>query len=117
MSNTNSDRTECVGTLLVHSSDLQELSEAIKNDDPVECVGSLLVHSSNIQELSEGASMLPAVNLRQRVTAGTLLVKSDDLRSPEDNHTQQGVSIQKRLITNKLNGPAPSDEEADSWAD
>lgn len=66
--------------------------------------------------------MLPTVNLRQRVTAGTLLVKPDDLRS--ETHEEHrattnnsgGVSLQKRL-SNTLTGPAPADDEADTWAD
>ncbi|KAG7354056.1 hypothetical protein IV203_003412 [Nitzschia inconspicua] len=112
------DTTECVGTLLVPSSNLKELSAAT-NNDVVECVGSLLVHTSDVQELSSMsvASTLPTVNLRQRVTAGTLLVKSDDLRSPDqERNTENNVSFRKRL-TKRLNGPAPADEEADSWAD
>ena len=118
-----SDPTECFGTLLVHSSDMKEFSERTQNDDgsPVECVGSLLVHSTDVQELSEKTTIpieLPTVNLRQRVTAGTLLVKPDDVRSPEeeDHGKKGGVSIQKRL-TNTLQGPAPGDDEADTWAD
>lgn len=71
--------SECVGSLVVHSSDVQELSEVhsninvqditetikdeLKHD---ECVGSLLVHTSDMQELSslpEGGS-----NIQRRVT-------------------------------------------------
>jgi hypothetical protein len=118
------DPTECIGTLLVHSSDVKELSGIgmTKNHDEVECVGSLLVHSSDVKELSEKASesfFVPTVNLRQRVTAGTLLVKPDDLRSPDRNasdNAEGGDSIQKRL-TNTLSGPPPADSEVDSWAD
>ena len=73
------DQVECVGSLLVHSSDLQELSEeaALGNKGDakttIECVGSLVVPSHDVEELSEAKS--PQVNLQKRVTAvGTLLV-------------------------------------------
>jgi hypothetical protein len=107
--------SECVGSLLVHQSDMKELSEATaRQGDGVECVGSLLVHSSDVQELSESSPALPAVNLKQRISVGTLLVTSEDIRSP--GKTEGGVSIQKR-ITNKMTGPSPPDDEADTWAD
>jgi hypothetical protein len=116
------DPTECIGTFLVQSSYLKELSGMSKNHDEVECVGTLLVHSSDVKELSDRPSdslSLPTVNLSKRVTAGTLLVMPDDLRSPEQHdspNNDAGVSIQKRLH-NTLNGPPPADSEADTWAD
>ena len=40
-----------------------------KNADKVECVGTLLVHTSDVQELSEApAPHLPEVNIKKRVT-------------------------------------------------
>jgi hypothetical protein len=118
MSNLN-DKVECVGTLLVHSSDLQGLSGETRRNEEVECVGSLLVHSSDVKELSSDRTpvVLPQVNLRSRVTVGTLLVASNDLRSPEeDKMRDKAISIQRRY-TDRMTGPAPGDDESDSWAD
>jgi len=77
------DQVECVGSLLVHSSDVQELTDeaALGNKgnakNTVECVGSLVVPSHDVEELSD--VKLPEVNLKKRVTAvGTLLVPTDD---------------------------------------
>ena len=73
-----------------------------------ECVGSLLVPASDVQELSQGSP-----KLQKRVTAvGTLLVSPRDLAAQEE-----GVPNLQRRITDKLKGPAPSDAEADTWAD
>lgn len=76
--------SECVGSLLVHTEDLQELSSAKAGDaagglvrrwshqvaDAVhynapqehhsECVGSLLVHTTDLQELSAAPAPAPA---------------------------------------------------------
>jgi hypothetical protein len=78
-----SDQVECVGSLLVHSSDVQELTDEAalgnKGDakNTIECVGSLVVPSQEVEELND--VKLPEVNLKKRVTAvGTLLVPSDD---------------------------------------
>lgn len=76
------EQVECVGSLLVHSSDVKELADAplgnhgdVKNT--IECVGSLLVESKEVEELSDAQS--PQVNLKKRATAvGTLLVSVDD---------------------------------------
>ena len=107
--------------------------------DRVECVGSLLVSSQDMQELSDAPtpsfsdvhiptpSSLPEVYLKKRVTAGTLLVSSADLNSPE-RHQEEAVPKQqdgpdtasptlRKRITNHLNGPAPADSEVDTWAD
>ena len=108
--------TECVGSLLVHQSDMKELSAASNHDPAVECVGSLLVPTNYVKELSDPASpSLPSVNLKQRISVGTLLVTPEDVRSPEQAHTG-AVTLQKR-ITNTLTGPSPPDEEAETWAD
>jgi hypothetical protein len=107
---------ECVGTLLVPSSDLKELSQA-NSQEQVECVGSLLVHTSDVQELTDLAPGLPEVNLQKRVTVGTLLVTQSDLESPkEDTLKEKVVSIQ-RSATKRMTGPAPGDDESDTWAD
>lgn len=65
MSNPN-EKNECVGSLIVHQSDVQELSEAppARDSSRDECVGSLLVHQSDMQELAEA----PVSNLTRRVT-------------------------------------------------
>ena len=85
--NNDQQPTECVGSLLVHQSDMKELSAAT-NQDQIECVGSLLVSSSDVQHLSEQSSpsSLPAVHLKQRISVGTLLVTPEDVRSPDDDH-------------------------------
>lgn len=112
------DTIESVGTLLVHSKDMQELSSITPFSD--ECVGSLLVHQADVQELGEMPTPeVPEVNLKKRVSAGTLLVPTSDLRSPQQQNNQgtpPKASLARR-ITDRLNGPAPRDEEADSWAD
>ena len=99
--------------------------------EAVECVGSLLVHTSDMQELSDHnavqAELLPAVNLQKRVTAvGTLLVNQNDLDSSSGSGSgsnnnpnaeeNDSPSIVRR-ITKALQGPAPDDAEADTWAD
>lgn len=79
------DKVECVGSLLVHTSDVQELSDEAplgnKGDakNTIECVGSLVVPSQEVEELS--GAKLPEVNLQKRVTAvGTLLIPNDDAK-------------------------------------
>ena len=86
MSDSAEEQVECVGSLLVHSSDLQELSSS--SSPKTECVGSMLVQSSDMQELSDSSPNphfpdmhLPAINLQKRVTVGTLLVQQDDLET------------------------------------
>jgi hypothetical protein len=64
----------------------------------------------------------PEVYLKNRVTAGTLLVSSTDLKSPKEEPVpkQDGPDTSPTLrnrITNHLNGPAPANSEADTWAD
>ena len=110
----NPDRIECVGTLLVHSKDVQELSVPVPATRD-ECVGSLLVHQSDVQEVSAAEDPGFAVNLQKRVSAGTLLVPSSDLQSPQQDSAPQG-SLRRR-ITDRLNGPPPKDDEADKWVD
>ena len=97
----------------------------MSNPDQVECVGTLLVHSSDVQELSANTKTIEessASNLQRRVTAGTLLVPSSDLRSPvekqEEHHDESSPKGSlRRRITEKLTSPAPPDEDADNWAD
>ena len=48
-------KVECVGSLLVHQSDMKELAEA-SDKKAGECVGSLLVHAEDVQELSSTAT-------------------------------------------------------------
>ena len=100
--------------------------------DKVECVGSLRVSSQDMQELSDAPTPsfsgrhipLPEVFLQKRVSAGTLLVPSADLNSPEHEEPvpkqQDGPDTSPTLrkrITERLNGPAPADSEVDTWAD
>jgi hypothetical protein len=97
--------------------------------DKVECVGSLLVSTHDVQDLSDAPEVhipsFPEGNLKRRVTAGTLLVSSTDLKTPageesdpkQDGPDTSGATTLRKRITNRLNGPAPEDSEADSWAD
>ena len=93
------EKKECVGSLLVPSSDVQELSEvttaASSSSKTTECVGSMLVDSQDLKELSEApAPHLPSGLLQKRDTAvGTLLIHKEDLETHNDssqNKTQQG---------------------------
>jgi hypothetical protein len=88
---------ECVGTLLIPSTDLQELS-----------------HTSSPKSFAPGL-----VNIKKRVTVGSLMVQSSDLNTtPQDNTLpESSVKTLQRRITKRLQGPAPDDSEADSWAD
>ena len=103
----------------------------MSNPDQVECVGTLLVHSSDVQELSEISNTQAnkesfGANLQRRVTVGTLLVPSSDLKSPEEKdeeHSKEASPMASmtmritRRITDKLNSQAPPDEDCDNWAD
>jgi hypothetical protein len=110
-------RDEAVGTLLVHQSDMKELSQASPREAD-EAVGTLLVHQSDMKELSSAEKPhLPEVNLTKRVTVGTLLVTPQDLEStPEEK--QQEASIRRR-ITEALHKPPPDDgdDPVDQWRD
>ena len=76
------DKNECVGTLLVHQSDLQELSECKTSGTRDECVGSLLVHQSDMQELSDA----PPSNLARRVTEKVVqAIQNTEHVDPEDD--------------------------------
>lgn len=93
-----------------------------------ECVGTLLVPSSNLQELSETSTTTDSAsgsgsNLQRRVTAGTLLVPSSDLQSTHNKGDESTGSEESapvglvRRITNKVNSlPTPTDEEVRDWA-
>ena len=75
------DKNECVGSLLVHQTDVQELSEAPPARDS-ECVGSLLVHQSDMQELSES----PPSNLARRVTEKVVeAIQNTEHVDPDDD--------------------------------
>jgi hypothetical protein len=143
------------------------------DDDKMECVGSLLVHSHDLQELSdltrtkvEASSSRPATDTGDFVsnpqlcaTVGTLLLPPFDFNdfvhhhhhhhhhattSVDDDHnatkptatatttttaqpaTRNNTDQEQdkspaaslvRRITNKLQGPAPNDDEAELWAD
>ena len=84
MNTTTSTKDECVGTLIVHKEDVQELSsvplpEQCSKD---ECVGTLLVHQSDVQELSEA----PASNLVRRVTERVVdAIEHVEVVDPEDD--------------------------------
>ena len=103
MTKDRSNSFECVGSLLVNTSDMKELSEVdppMNNNQmmmhmsapnlshDVECVGSLVLPTHDIKELSDAGPLTPTggttstSNLKRRVTVGTLLVSTDDLQSP-----------------------------------
>lgn len=50
-------KDECVGSLLIHQSDMKELSSSSSSssNNNVECVGSLVVPSKDMQELTESS--------------------------------------------------------------
>jgi hypothetical protein len=84
------DTRECVGSLLIHSHDLQELSalthtpqQEKDEEDTRECVGSLLIPSHDLQELS--ALTHPQQQDKKnedptRECVGSLLIPSHDLQ-------------------------------------
>ena len=103
MKKDNNNSFECVGSLLVNTNDMKELSEVdatINNNQmtmmhmsapnlshDVECVGSLVLPTHDIKELSSSGPLTPtdgggSTTLKRRVTVGTLLVSTDDLQSP-----------------------------------
>ena len=84
----------------------QDLVPNMTTNHPDECVGTLLVHPQDVQELS-------SVKVAKRPTVGTLLVPSQDLQEL----TESPPSTLRRRITDRMNGPAPKDEDADTWAD
>jgi hypothetical protein len=87
-----------------------------------ECVGTLLIPSTDLQELSNTPSSKSSaglVSIKKRVTVGSLLVQTSDLNTTVQDNTlpESSVKILRRRITKSLQGPAPDDSEADSWAD
>ena len=96
------------------------------NINRVECVGSLLVHASDLQELSvatkTAASPIQTVNLKKRTTAGTLLINSEDLATPKSNkgpdaaHDTDASPGLVRRVTERLSGPAAPRDETD-WTE
>ena len=93
----NNDRVECVGSLLVHTSDMKEFGELTHTDVPhimpnvnvshdVECVGSLLVATNDVKELSDVKAPTASPTIKRRVTVGTLLVNTDDLDMHRDDN-------------------------------
>jgi hypothetical protein len=78
------DKEELVGSLLVHSSDLKELST--KTECPKdECVGTLLVHQCDVQELSNVESPKIVRRMTERVAKAiekvpeTIIDPDDDI--------------------------------------
>lgn len=87
----------------------------------LECVGSLLIPASDLQELSaisKPVRIPRPSNLKKRGTAcGTLLLHHDDLCSEGFQDAPSRFATLQKKITRKLTGPAPSDADAASWAD
>jgi hypothetical protein len=100
----------------------------INDDDKIECVGSLLIHSHDVQELDSNhiPSAMPSVaTLQKRPTVGTLLVPTDNEnstsstttatdQSSKDNDKQSSPSLIRR-ITDKLIVDIPEDCDYDEW--
>ena len=78
----NNQKDECVGTLLVHASDVQELSTVPTNISRDECVGTLLVHQTDVQELST----VPVSKLARRVTERVKeVIQNTEHLDPDDD--------------------------------
>jgi hypothetical protein len=71
------ERVECVGSLLVHTSDVKELSYGNNKPDKDEMVGSLLVLSRDVQELTGTAGIAP-----QKDSPSVMERMAEDLSSP-----------------------------------
>lgn len=81
---TSTPKDECVGSLLVHSKDVQELSSVPppSSTSKDECVGSLLVHAKDVQELSD----VPTSNLVRRVTEKVVqVIENTEHLDPDDD--------------------------------
>jgi hypothetical protein len=94
------EESECVGSLLVHSKDLHH-------------------HHGDVATMSE-MSRLPIV-LQKRPSVGTLLVSSNELQFPAGSPITERLGVAstnlRKRVTARMAGPAPKDEEADTWAD
>ena len=78
-----------------------------------------MVHSKDVQEVSKGSPVLKKPTLPGRkATVGTLLLSPKELNSPvSENSEPLTVASIRRRVTNRLNGPAPSDQDVETWAD
>jgi hypothetical protein len=175
----NNDRMECVGSLLVHSHDLQELSDltttTTRKSDHVDVrnnssssssssssskpsslisspVAAAAAVSSSDFDIHDGAAsvLLPpfdftdfvhhhrgitdistnasddcdhaATTATTTITTTTTTTKNvqkqqSTSNGPDDQTTSNNPTLLLRRITNKLQGPAPDDAEAELWAD
>lgn len=84
-----------------------------------ESVGSLLLPSTDLQELSSSPKSPGLVNLKKRVTVGSLLVQSSDLNTRHQDASASGSTVTslRRRISENLKGPPPCDSDAACWAD
>jgi hypothetical protein len=96
--------------------------------DKIECVGSLLIHSHDVQELDSDhiPSPMPSVaNLKKRPTVGTLLVPTHTDTTPtdqsqptppkEDTDGDKKSSSLMRRITDTFKVPDPDESGYDEW--
>jgi hypothetical protein len=83
----------------------------IMTSDNKECVGTLLVNTKDVQELSDAPALhFPeVVNLKKRMT-GTLMVNAEDLAT---HKAEPGTPTLARRVTERLQGPAPPVEETE----
>mmetsp|Transcript_3825 Transcript_3825/g.4574 ORF Transcript_3825/g.4574 Transcript_3825/m.4574 type:complete len:92 (+) Transcript_3825:160-435(+) len=83
-----------------------------------ECVGTLLIPSQDVQELTVEASSPPGlhdeVTLQRRGTTGTLLLNPQDLQTHAHD---KDVTLQRRITTTLQEMPVPDDEDAGNWPD
>lgn len=105
-------------------------SKQVNNSsDPNVCVGSVLLPSHDVQELDSDHIPVPkpspdaVKDLKKRATVGSLLLPpfhaatADQVaKSNKDSPSNKSPSLVRR-ITDKMQGPAPDDADADEWAD
>ena len=89
------------------------------SEAPDEAVGTLLVHQKDLQELSKSGPPMspPQVNLKKRVTVGTLLVPPSDLESTPEEKVME-ANIKRRVtkaVNDALNAPPPDVDDPSQW--
>uniref|UniRef100_A0A7R9W6Y9 Uncharacterized protein n=1 Tax=Pseudictyota dubia TaxID=2749911 RepID=A0A7R9W6Y9_9STRA len=102
------ENLECVGSLVVNSSDVRELTHS----ENLECVGSLVVPSSDLKELQTRATKALKDELKKDECIGTLLVHKSDLQELSDG--QESPSLRRRITDHMNNIPEPTPEELET---
>jgi hypothetical protein len=102
------------------------LTEMEAAKDKIECVGSLLIHSHDVQELDSAhipSSMPDVATLKKRPTVGTLLVPtsstdtvpSQTTPSNKDKDDAEKSPSLIRRITELCQPPDPDESGYDEW--